>query len=128
MHALAYVKTLSLGVLSLRAFCHKRGDERCLGGSLQLDSNDSEYTVKCSFLELYNEESSDLLAVGDARDQKLRMLEDKSGVVVQVQYWGPHCKRLGFLRVLSRGIFASKESAGSSQGRDADCRALRRWW
>eukprot|EP00884_Botryococcus_braunii_P002389 jgi/Botrbrau1/12150/Bobra.0186s0062.2 len=48
-----------------------------------LDSNDSEYTVKCSFLELYNEESSDLLAVGDARDQKLRMLEDKSGVVVQ---------------------------------------------
>lgn len=51
---------------------------------LQLDSNDSEYTVKCSFLELYNEESSDLLAVGDAREQKLRMLEDKNGVVVQV--------------------------------------------
>lgn len=51
---------------------------------MQLDSNDSEYTVKCSFLELYNEESSDLLAVGDAREQKLRMLEDKNGVVVQV--------------------------------------------
>ena len=27
--------------------------------------DDSEYTVKCSFLELYNEETTDLLAVGD---------------------------------------------------------------
>lgn len=29
-----------------------------------LDSIDSDYTVKCSFLELYNEETTDLLAVG----------------------------------------------------------------
>ena len=29
-----------------------------------LDSMDSEYTIKCSFLELYNEEATDLLAVG----------------------------------------------------------------
>ena len=49
-----------------------------------LDSINSEYTVKCSFLELYNEETTDLLAVGDSKaGQKLRMLEDKSGVVVQ---------------------------------------------
>ena len=50
-----------------------------------LDGHDAEYTVKCSFLELYNEETTDLLAVGDAQNQKLRMLEDRSGVVVQVQ-------------------------------------------
>ena len=30
------------------------------------------------------EESSDLLAVGDAANAKLRMLEDRNGVVVQV--------------------------------------------
>ena len=40
--------------------------------------------MKCSFLELYNEESTDLLAVGDAADQKLKMLEDAGRVVVQV--------------------------------------------
>ncbi|EIE18562.1 kinesin-domain-containing protein [Coccomyxa subellipsoidea C-169] len=48
-----------------------------------LDENDAEYTVKCSFLELYNEETTDLLAVGDAVDQKLKMLEDNGRVVVQ---------------------------------------------
>ncbi|DBB12142.1 TPA: hypothetical protein ACH3X3_006251 [Trebouxia sp. C0006] len=49
-----------------------------------LDSINSEYTVKCSFLELYNEETTDLLAVGESKsNQKLRMLEDKSGVNVQ---------------------------------------------
>lgn len=52
----------------------------------KLDTDDSEYTVKCSFLELYNEETTDLLAVGDAvkaAAQKLRILEDRGGVVVQ---------------------------------------------
>ena len=49
-----------------------------------LDENDAEYTVKCSFLELYNEETTDLLAVGDAVDQKRKMLEDNGRVVVQV--------------------------------------------
>ena len=38
----------------------------------------------CSFLELYNEETTDLLAVGDRQDQKLRIMEDRSGVVIQV--------------------------------------------
>ena len=37
-----------------------------------------------SFLELYNEETTDLLAVGDRQDQKLRIMEDRSGVVIQV--------------------------------------------
>ena len=48
----------------------------------KLDTEDSEYTVKCSFLELYNEETTDLLAVGDAgkaAQQKLRIMEDRSG-------------------------------------------------
>ena len=48
-----------------------------------LDANEAEYTVKCSFLELYNEETTDLLAVGDAMDQKLKMLEDSGRVIVQ---------------------------------------------
>lgn len=30
-----------------------------------LDSINSEYTVKCSFLELYNEEITDLLVLGN---------------------------------------------------------------
>lgn len=38
----------------------------------------------CSFLELYNEETTDLLAVGDRQDQKLRIMEDRTGVVIQV--------------------------------------------
>ena len=37
------------------------------------------------------EESSDLLAVGDAANAKLRMLEDRNGVVVQVR--SPQCRR-----------------------------------
>ena len=37
----------------------------------------------CSFLELYNEETTDLLAVGQRQDQKLRIMEDRSGVVIQ---------------------------------------------
>jgi kinesin family protein 11 len=56
-----------------------------------LDENDAEYTVKCSFLELYNEETTDLLAVGDAVDQKLKMLEDNGRVVVQVFGLPPAC-------------------------------------
>lgn len=57
-----------------------------------LDDNDAEYTVKCSFLELYNEETTDLLAVGEAVDQKLKMLEDNGRVVVQVT--NPCCAAL----------------------------------
>lgn len=38
----------------------------------------------CSFLELYNEETTDLLAVGERMDQKLRIMEDRNGVVIQV--------------------------------------------
>jgi len=43
----------------------------------------SEYTVKCCFLELYNEEITDLLAMGTSSDPKIRILEDRSGVVMQ---------------------------------------------
>ena len=57
-----------------------------------LDANEAEYTVKCSFLELYNEETTDLLAVGDAVDQKLKMLEDSGRVVVQAS---SPCSKLG---------------------------------
>jgi kinesin family protein 11 len=34
-------------------------------------------------MELYNEELTDLLSMGDDKDKKLRLLEDRSGVVVQ---------------------------------------------
>eukprot|EP00514_Thraustochytrium_sp_LLF1b_P010282 CAMPEP_0184550234 /NCGR_PEP_ID=MMETSP0199_2-20130426/18345_1 /TAXON_ID=1112570 /ORGANISM="Thraustochytrium sp., Strain LLF1b" /LENGTH=1107 /DNA_ID=CAMNT_0026945065 /DNA_START=122 /DNA_END=3445 /DNA_ORIENTATION=- len=40
------------------------------------DYQDAEYTVKVSFLELYNEELQDLLSATD--DVKLRILDDKS--------------------------------------------------
>ena len=42
----------------------------------------SEYTVKCCFLELYNEEITDLLALGND-PPKVRIMEDRSGVVLQ---------------------------------------------
>ncbi|KAL4437763.1 hypothetical protein ABPG77_005675 [Micractinium sp. CCAP 211/92] len=41
----------------------------------------SEYSVKCSYLELYNEEITDLLAVGNDVP-KVRIMEDRSGVVL----------------------------------------------
>lgn len=41
----------------------------------------SEYSVKCSYLELYNEEITDLLAVGN-EVPKVRIMEDRSGVVL----------------------------------------------
>lgn len=34
-------------------------------------------------MELYNEELTDLLAVSDDKEKRLRLLEDRSGVVVQ---------------------------------------------
>lgn len=45
-----------------------------------IEGNNSDSTVKVSFLELYNEELTDLLVFED--DKKLRLLEDRSGVVV----------------------------------------------
>lgn len=42
----------------------------------------NEFAVKCSFLELYNEEITDLLAAG-TESPKVRILEDRSGVVLQ---------------------------------------------
>lgn len=44
----------------------------------------SEYTVKCCFLELYNEEITDLLTPNSPTDApKVRILEDRTGVVMQ---------------------------------------------
>lgn len=43
----------------------------------------TDSSVKVSFMELYNEELTDLLSPGDDKDKKLRLLEDRSGVVVQ---------------------------------------------
>lgn len=43
----------------------------------------SDSSVKVSFLELYNEEVTDLLCMSDDKEKRLRLMEDKSGVVVQ---------------------------------------------
>lgn len=49
-----------------------------------IDANNTDSTVKVTFLELYNEELTDLLS-DEAKDDKkaLRLLEDRNGVVVQ---------------------------------------------
>jgi kinesin family protein 11 len=48
----------------------------------QLEDSDSEYTIRVSFLELYNEELQDLL--NTSGDRKLKLCEDlKRGVVCQ---------------------------------------------
>jgi len=46
----------------------------------KLEANAFEYSVKVSFMELYNEELTDLLSVSDV---KLKLMESGSGVVVQ---------------------------------------------
>ncbi|PRW51062.1 125 kDa kinesin-related -like [Chlorella sorokiniana] len=46
-----------------------------------LDSINSEYSVKCSYLELYNEEITDLLTVG-ADVPKVRIMEDRGGTAL----------------------------------------------
>ncbi|KAI8468993.1 MAG: kinesin motor domain-containing protein [Monoraphidium minutum] len=44
----------------------------------------TDSSVKVSFMELYNEELTDLLSADkDDKDKRLRLLEDRSGVVVQ---------------------------------------------
>ncbi len=45
----------------------------------------TDSSVKVSFLELYNEELTDLLSLADDKDasKRLRLLEDRNGVVVQ---------------------------------------------
>ncbi len=50
-----------------------------------LEQTNTDYTVKCSFLELYNEETTDLLAVGgndNPVQNKLRIMEDRGGVII----------------------------------------------
>lgn len=55
----------------------------------KLESTGSEFTIRVSFLELYNEELQDLLAIdstapGSTDDKRLRLCEDaKKGVVCQ---------------------------------------------
>lgn len=50
-----------------------------------IEANNTDSTVKVTFLELYNEELTDLLSFDDLKDEskRLRLLEDRSGVVVQ---------------------------------------------
>jgi len=54
----------------------------------------NEFTVKCSFLELYNEEITDLLAIGetDSPKQKVRIMEDPRAGVVMQGLEEPHVK------------------------------------
>lgn len=46
-----------------------------------LNSSNGDSTVKVSFMELYNEELTDLLSSDN--EQRLRLLEDRSGINVQ---------------------------------------------
>jgi hypothetical protein len=39
--------------------------------------------LQVSYMELYNEELTDLLSMDNDKDKRLRLLEDRSGVVVQ---------------------------------------------
>ena len=57
----------------------------------------NEFTVKCSFLELYNEEITDLLAAGEADSpkQKVRIMEDPRAGVVMQGLEEPHVKTAG---------------------------------
>lgn len=41
-----------------------------------LESSDTEYSVRVSFLELYNEELIDLLGTGNENTQQLKLFED----------------------------------------------------
>lgn len=70
----------------------------------------TEYTVKCCFLELYNEEITDLLAIG-AEPPKVRILEDRTGVVMQ-GLEEPHVKG-------SKEIFSLLET-GNARRRTAE--------
>src|SRR5437764_2987829 len=47
----------------------------------KLDAEGTEYTVKCSFIELYNEELRDLLSPDDSA--KVKIFDDKNSVVVR---------------------------------------------
>ncbi len=83
-----------------------------------LDANEAEYTVKCSFLELYNEETTDLLAVGDAVDAKLKMLEDSGRVVVQASIQIPPQPQ-GKCAVQERGLSAAAVHSTAMEHRSA---------
>ncbi|KAK9451845.1 P-loop containing nucleoside triphosphate hydrolase protein [Limtongia smithiae] len=50
---------------------------------LALETEQSEYSVKCSFIELYNEELRDLISKED--DKKVKIFEDssKKGIIIQ---------------------------------------------
>lgn len=39
--------------------------------------------LQVSYMELYNEELTDLLSIDNDKEKRLRLLEDRSGVVVQ---------------------------------------------
>lgn len=68
---------------------------------------EDDYVVKCSFLELYNEELRDLL--GD--DVKLRMHESNKNVVVQNLHEEHVTRRQDGFRLLERGLLKRKTAS-----------------
>ena len=82
-----------------------------------LESISSDCTVKCSFLELYNEELTDLLFVGVLRASRFPALRQP------LELWRKHlpCRRLQGLHFCTAGHTAWPKNAGEAWGAQAGC-------
>lgn len=83
----------------------------------KLDSDGTEYSVKCSFIELYNEELRDLLSVDDSI--KLKLFEDstKKGIVIQGM-------EEGYIRSASEGVKLLQNGSHKRQVAATKCNDL----
>lgn len=63
-----------------------------------------------SYMELYNEELTDLLSMDNDKDKRLRLLEDRSGVVVQ-----------GLEEVVVKSAAGAHTGGGQGEGQHAAC-------
>ncbi|KAF3903969.1 hypothetical protein ABW21_db0209337 [Orbilia brochopaga] len=84
----------------------------------KLDAEASEYSVKCSFIELYNEELRDLMSIDDA--VKLKIFEDstkKGGVVI-------HGMEESYIKNAAEGVSLLQEGSRKRQVAATKCNDL----
>ncbi|EPS43828.1 hypothetical protein H072_2134 [Dactylellina haptotyla CBS 200.50] len=83
-----------------------------------LDAESSEYSVKCSFIELYNEELRDLLSIDDA--VKLKIFEDstkKGGILI-------HGMEESYIKNAAEGVALLQEGSRKRQVAATKCNDL----
>ncbi|KAJ1977310.1 Kinesin- motor protein, partial [Dimargaris verticillata] len=95
-----------------------------------LDTNRTEYSVRVSYMELYNEELRDLLATGDDDQRKLRIFDDiakdsaKKGVIIHGLEELPVNNAVDAIGVLQKGSIRRQVAATKCNDKSSRSHAI----